>query len=240
MGCGGGKVKIDALDFGNARSAEWIERKLVTDMGSEHSHDFVITTVSGWCKQATATYPVLGDAYNQMVDEVAANIEDATAVCNARVDFYQTAATETDSFFRKGLSAVHMQLLDPNESPEEPPFEGTYEVVGYDQVERYALAQVVHLDSNPYQLFVDNADCEGSPVTMESDGLAAMEDVRQFWTLTEGLVEVDLGSDSYKLHLDGTLAEGDTADSPSAGGIVTKATYDRCEVTWDGSFPEFW
>ncbi len=240
-GCGGGKVKTDALDFGAVRSAAWMERKLVTDQGTTHTHDFVLTTAGGWCREARKLYPQLGAAWNDVIDTIAANPTDATAQCEARLGFYQQAADATDKFFKNGLSSVHMALLDPNESPDVPPFEGSYEVVGYDNADRYILASVQRYDTNPYRLYADTADCDNSPVTFESDALAALEDVWDVWTLSEGTADVSKRDEAYRVVLDGALVEGDNAETGApAGSLFTRATYDHCELTWDGSFPEFW
>lgn len=239
-GCSSGKVKTDALDFGKVKSAEWMERKLVSDNGDEHTHDFVLVTQSGWCKKATNLYPKLGAAWADVLATIADNPSDATIQCEARLGFYEMAAAETESVFKNGLSIVHMSLLDPNEETNTPPFEGSYETVGYDEVDRYILASVARFESNPYRLYADTADCENTPGTLESDGNAALQDIFDLFTLDEGIADVSKKGEAYDITLDGSLVQGDgTGDAKAAGELTTKATYDYCDLTWNGEFPEF-
>ena len=240
VGCADGKVKADPLDFGRVRSADWIERKLVTDNGDEHTHDFVLSSVSGWCKKAKAVYPKLGSAWNDVLDAIVANPTDAQAQCEAKAAFYTLAAAETQSIYKDGLNAFHMSLLDPNEPVDVPPFEATYPTVGYDDVDRYIIASIHSYESNPYQLFADLADCDN--MAWESDAEAALFDIYDVWTLSSGSAEVSKTGDGYDVDLEGALVEGLLANdsAPAAGTMSARGSFAHCEVTWDGGFVERW
>lgn len=239
MGCGQGKVKADALDFGRARSAVWMERKLTTEVGDAHTHDFVLTTVPGWCRKAQDAHAELSLAWKDVQQAIVDNPTDATAQCEAQHAFYAQAATVTGPFFDKGLSVVHLALRDPNETADVPPYVGPYDAVGYDEVSRYIVATVAQYTANPYQLYADTADCVEKPGFWESDAYDALFDIYTGWTLSDGSAEVDdAGDKAYRVDLEGSLTAD--LDAEPAGAIELHATFDHCELTWDTEFPEMW
>lgn len=235
--CADGTVKGSAVDFGRVKSATWLERKLIDPAGDEHRHDFVLATAPNWCKFANRVYPDLGAAWADVLDVITENPSDSGAQCEAKKAFYTTAADATDDAFKNGLSVLHLALRDPNEAADLKPFTGPYEAVGFNEIDRYIVAGIQQYDTNPYRVYADEADCENNATFFESDARDKVEKSSDEFTLADGTGEADAPtSKSYKIRIEGTL---DDRSGAAAGDVTIKGTFDYCDLTWEGDFPEF-
>ena len=235
--CGGGKVKSDAFDFGKVKSAIWMDRKLTTPNGEEFRHDMVLLTVGGWCRTAQSAYPDLGNAWRDVQDTIAADPSDATAICEAKREFY-TQAAEVTKDLDGGFSVMTIQLRHPSKSLAEPPDIGAYDEAVFDAALPYVSTEVHLFDTNPYGHFAAAAACEDDPTFWESEAEDSLTDLQQSWTMVEGGAEASKPNpDTYEVSVDGTLED---RGGSAAGDLSVKASFDRCEVSWGGDFPEFW
>ena len=230
-GCGGGGLRTSEVDdLGGIRSATWIEWQRNQPGEDEIWHSFVLSSHGSLCKDLQETTPDLADAYDDLLDDLD-QAQGDDEECQALERFYEDAAEITKDIYRRPLTTLALTLRDPDDDPEDPPPEDSYEQ-GVDDNDPWFLGDLTLTEANPYEELAAVAnDCPGN---LEEELVDALRDNRTRYTVDRGDVDAyERGDEAYRLMLDGDLEDDDGDD---AGEIQARGTFRYCPVEWSGFF----
>lgn len=230
-GCSSGGIRTDEVEgLQGIRDAVWFEWEREVDGNDEVSHEFVLSSRGGLCRDVQELVPELAELYDDYASDVQSNPQDECALLE---NFYEDAAALTEKFYANPMTVLALTLRDGDDDPEDPPPEDSYEQ-GYDDNDPWFTGSLTQVESNPY---AELADAVGDCSNLEDDLEDAINDVQEYWVVDGGDAEVfERGDEHYRIELDGDLEE---ADGDDAGEILARGTYAHCLVSWDGWFEPF-
>ncbi|NCG19065.1 MAG: hypothetical protein GWP91_08640 [Rhodobacterales bacterium] len=229
-GCGvSAGVQADALaDFGNIRSALWLEFDIQDEGADARSHAMVLSTAPHLCADLQAMVQPMADAHQVFQDDTNANAADPNAQCEAERTYRNSIADLTDVWFEDDFSVLSISLRDADELQEVPPPEGDFQW-GFDEGAQYFYADLNHFTANPDRVIADAMSCDAQWVE-EAESRA--DSAQSTWHASSGTAIASLKGDAkYLVELEADLLDEDATD---AGALSAHGTFTHCLVSVDG------
>ena len=230
--CSPGHVDVVGIDdFGNLRSAEWLQ----IELDGEDIELLALSTAPRMCEELTAAVEAFNDVYGGWLEEIE-ETQDWERFCEDAPEVYAQAADISDSFMGEDQRLIYLGLYDDDGDPEDID-DGDYESDG-DGEDGGFFGYVNYYDENPYRVLADDwVDDYPRFCGVDADDL--YEEAMQWWTLNDGDMQIERrGDDRVDVVLDAELhdEEGDNDGDIEAEFTATKCVIDVDDDDYHLSF----